>query len=282
MSTHESDLSLIGNVVVDDVYEIAGWPSEGTSNRFGSHRQSIGGIGNMVEALRGSVISVSVGAAVGDDQNGSIARRYLEDCGAKAFLKVSRLPTSHALILSSISNKERTSFVSWGCGRLPIDSFPSSKWTHIAYLDMVCESDLDGIESETISADLCLSNPSQETISAVLARMGSLDFLFMSPSEAKAYAKPGETLEATLTRLRRDQGIKRIICHERTRTLIVDEEVGIVAGTHEIFETDVLGAGDAYCANFILYQLCRGNNPAGAAAFAHEEASRFLKKRALR
>lgn len=282
MSTHESDLCLIGNLVVDDIYEIKDWPREGTSNRFGAHRQSVGGIGNMVEALDGSNVSISACAVVGNDQNAVVVRKYLKDRGTGMLLKTSMLPTSHAIILSSISSKERTSFVSWGCGKLPVDSFRCSKWAHIAYLDMVYETNIGNIESEILSADLCLSNPNYETMSAVLDRIGLLDFLFVSLSEVKAYAKDEEPLETTLERIRCDYGPKCIVCHERTRTLIVDEVTTIVNGTHEIFEADVLGAGDAYCANFILYQLRHGNTPTGAAAFAHEEASRFLKKRVLR
>lgn len=256
---NEFDLALVGNITVDDVYAIHGWPDAGTSNVYSSNRKSVGGLGNIIEALAGR-LRIHVEAKVGDDEDGRYIAEYLTSRGVQFVLHLSEKPTTKAVIFSDVKNSERTSFVEWGCGR---DGFKpkavEAKWGHLSYADVLAEIDMSSLRGscKTLSADVCLSIPT-------LTPLKYIDLLFVSKSE-------NVPLLETQT----------VILHSRRCSQIREfgkEEV-VVTGLHKIIEEiDVLGAGDAYCAGFI-HSMLKESSLAGAALLAHDEATNFIVRR---
>lgn len=265
------DLSLIGNIVVDDVYGVQGWPKEGTSNRLLWHRRSIGGLGNIIEALPD--LRIFVDATVGYDPEGEAVAEYLKDRGVEARLRKSDDKTSRAVILSDLGANERTSFVDWGCGAAPLRVSPKADWAHISYLD-VSRAAIVGPKKPIVSADLCLSEPNRHLREC----LGNVDFLFVSKAEASAYA-PGKSSSQAAKELCA-LGARTVVLHERHQTILMSDhgETVVPNQSEELKEVDVLGAGDIYCASFIRCMI-KGSNPETAAGQAHERTFEMLKKR---
>lgn len=281
MSTQNKyDLVLLGNIIIDEIYLVQKWPTQGTSNNFQSQKFSIGGIGNILEALKLDNLNIFVECCVGNDEHGNVIKKYLIDQQIKFKLHTSDKPTSKALILSSLELNERTSFVNWGCGNeiFSLENKPT-KWTHISYLDIISPPDFKQIKrcSDIISADLCLSNPPCEIINLIKLQLQYIDYLFISESEIAAfiinYIDKNELLNFV-----NNYQLKCLIFHTRKKTIIIKNKqcVEIAASDQIINNSNVLGAGDAYCANFILYNLKYGNDLEKAAEHAHKQATKFV------
>ncbi|HWY36306.1 MAG TPA: hypothetical protein VNX68_16795, partial [Nitrosopumilaceae archaeon] len=161
------DLTLLGNIIFDEIYCVNRFDKCGTSNILQNHQSSIGGIGNIIRSLDKQNLNIFVEAVIGNE---AVQARKVENFFHKYSISTqyhySDKPSSLALIVSDLESVERTSFVRWGCGTdqfIP-QKFPT-KWTHIAYLDASGLFDLKQIHrySSIVSADLCLSNRSLET-----------------------------------------------------------------------------------------------------------------------
>lgn len=281
MSTlNKYDLLLIGNITIDEVYETSHWAREGTSNDFKSYKQAVGGLGNIIQALKNSKLQISIIGNVGNNNDGKIIKKFLTKEKINHNLSVCNDMTSKALIITNTKSKERTSFVNWGCGKSDIEiANIKSNWAHISYLDIVPYLNFKKIKetSDYISADLCLSSPSQITITKILNQLQYLDYLFVSESEINSITN-GEQEVYKIMELVSQYGLKNLVFHKREETLIVSpKSYKHVTNNQPILENiSVLGAGDAYCANFIKYQLLHDFNNEKAATYAHEEATKFL------
>lgn len=275
LTQNKYDLVLLGNVIVDNVYRVPDWPQEGTSNNFLSHRVSIGGIGNVIAALPNN-LNILVEANVGQDQFGEIIKSYLKNI--KSNIKHSKKQTSQAVIISNLQSKERTSFVNWGCAedKLSISDF-KTKWAHVCYLDKTI-LDLDKVRknSDFVSADLCLSNPSKKTLRYVLNQLKYIDYLFVSTAEKKALID--NIYVKDISDIIKTYGLKCLVIHTERDSFIIGKDVMASTSSHAVVENlDVLGAGDAYCAGFILYYLSnKDENEIEAAKQAHDHATKFL------
>lgn len=264
-----SRLTLVGNITVDDIHFIQEWPISGTSNGYSDRKIRIGGIGNMIEALSCELAPFVV-ANVGADQEGDFIRRYLASRHMNVDLRThSDKPTSRAVICCQACPPERTSFVNWGCGAVPIKSgFPESDWSHVCYLDVALGLGIDELrkKSKTLSADLCLSSPSNEQREWVISCLPKLDYLFVSDSEFEPYK--ASTAATTVIRHRRES----TIIYANGRESIVQNQDSIIEGI------SVLGAGDAYATGFILSSLRSFSSLEGMVKGAHEQARRFLMR----
>lgn len=277
---NKKDLVLLGNLTFDQVYKIPKWPKQGTSNELISHRLSVGGIGNIIESTDFNKLKIFVEGNIGDDLAGETIKAYLKNKSIKHKLHSSTKPTSQALIVSSLSSEERTSFVNWGCGADPfVPTAKHTRWTHISYLDIIPSLDLNKIRenSDIVSADLCLSNPSRNTINSTLNKLQYLDYLFASESEFDPLITGYESIDLFKT-----FKLKCLIFHSRLETIIQYRDKGFqVNGKHSIINNiDVLGAGDAYCGNFILSQL-NNKSLTKSAEFAHQKATEFILNRKI-
>lgn len=269
------DLILLGNIVIDEIYCITQWPIEGTSNIFQSHKTSVGGIGNIIEAIKDSHLKIMVECVIGNDDNGKIIKKYLKRKNIKSNLHISDKETSKGLILSNLELKERTSFVNWGCGTEIFIPYKKSKWSHVSYLDIIPSLDLKTIKtnSDIISADLCLSNPNIKTIDLLYNQLKYLDYLFISESEFKPFLN-----KKTISYIINEFKLKNLIYHTRNKTIIINKDKSKETLEQPTFSNiNVLGAGDAYCANFIKFKLNnKSKNDLDAATYAHQQATKFV------
>lgn len=264
MST-KYDLRLIGNLIVDKIYCVNNFDKQGTSNELVSQYESVGGIGNMVGVVKDK-LKIFVEGVIGSDENGKKVELYLKY--TDSFLDIYKGETSCAVIISNLKNSERTSFVSWGNGKSEFEPTKHhAKWTHVCYLDTT-NIDLAELRetSEILSADLCLSNPDEETMSRVISQCKYLDYLFVSEKEFNPYLNGSKF------------SVQNLVLHEKDRTYVFDKKDSYqVFNDSEILKNvNVLGCGDVYCANFILYQLTNELDNKAAAKFAHDQTYKFL------
>lgn len=279
LTQNKYDLILLGNAIIDEVYCITQWPSQGTSNIFQSHKISVGGIGNIIESFKNSDLKIMVECVIGNDNNGKIIKKYFKRKNIKTNLHISNKATSKALILSNLELKERTSFVNWGCGIETFLSNKKSKWTHISYLDVIPSLDLKIIKtnSDIISADLCLSNPDIKTIYLLYNQLQYLDYLFISESELTSFLN-----KKTISYIINEFKLKNLIYHTKNKTFIINKIESKETLEQPILTNDinVLGAGDAYCANFIKFKLNnKSKSDLNAAIYAHQQATKFVLSR---
>lgn len=277
MSTQNKyDLILLGNMTVDDVYCLSEWAEEGTSNKFESYTQSVGALGNIIQALNNSGITIYIESIIGNDSNAEVIKTFIRSFERK--LHLSKKPTSKALILSNLKSKERTSFVNWGCGHdLIIPSTINVRWKHISYLDILPPLDLKESRqnSDIMSADLCLSNPSN--IESTINQLHYFDYLFASESEIYPLINNSKDI-FKLIDLVNSSNLKCLVFHTRTNTyLVYKNSYKKVKNNYPIIENvNVLGAGDVYCASFIKYQLNNTINDKQAVDYAHEQATKYI------
>lgn len=278
MSTQNKyDLVLLGNAIVDNIYCLTDWANEGTSNSFSNYYNSIGGIGNIIQALKDSKLNMKIECSIGNDLNGQMVKQYFDQLLIDNYLHASKNSTSQALILANVKSNERTSFVNWGCGNDPIVTSNLSRWTHISYLDIIYKINVEALRthSDVISADLCLSSPTKEVVEAVHYQLQFIDYLFASESELSAIIK--NSPEELIT----EHNLSCLVYHKRDRTFIFDKQgCQEIMGTHKLeAQAQVLGAGDAYCANFILSKLNGSTSNEEAALQAHKQATKFILER---
>lgn len=272
------DIAIIGNATMDDVYRVNGWATPGSSNEFISYKRQIGGIGNILEALSGCGLRICAETVKGEDPDGWSVSSYVRSKSAEAIIHTSDDPTTKALILSDVTSSERTSFVKWGCGDGAMPMTPvKADWVHVSYLDVLADSDVAPLRTgaKVLSADLCLSKPSLDRKLLVCEKARHLDVLFASDAEFAEYS--AELMGVFLY----NQDL-RIVVHSVDKTSICAFHehcaASVDSGIEMIKYADVLGAGDAYCANFILAQL-KGLDMSDSAKVAHEGATKFIRKR---
>lgn len=273
------DVHLAGNLVVDTVYTINRYPTEGTSNTYRSQSQRVGGLGNMIPALVAAGLRVHVQGPVGSDADAL----FIED----SFFPFSHLATwdprpeegrtANALILASQVTSERTSFVEWGVGVSGACLDPEkAHWTHVGYLDVLEDVDLAMLRafSGRLSADLCLSNPSQDQREKVLKALPYLDVLFMSGSESEAYCCEN------MVRCMPPAGA--VVCHTPRETYLFTKKGSLRLWNPQLQATglNVLGAGDIYAAHVIIGLLKDPEGLGGIVLEAHKQTTETLLRRA--
>ena len=285
MSTQNKyDLVLIGNLIVDQIYCVNNWHKQGTSNNLYCQYRAVGGLGNIINIITNK-LNIFVEGVIGNDDNGEFIKEYLKP--TKHFLHTLNGQTSTALIVSNLEKGERTSFVNWGVGENKFAPTPyTSSWTHISYLDIIPNLDIKKIRktSNIVSADLCLHNPTNLIKNKVLSQLQYLDYLIISKTELFSY------LNIEISNISKYK-LKHLVVHCKEWTHILENNTyDKIINKNKILENiNVLGAGDTYCANFILYQLTKEKNstmlPSGrttnttAAEWAHNQTTDFLKKR---
>lgn len=276
-------LNLIGNLILDDVYTVDYWPDENTSNEFNKNYKNIGGIGNILKALDPYDIEIGITAKLGGDENGTYYDKdghYISSkLRANYFdLQLSNAPTSKAIILSSPN--ERTSFVNWGCGKeVPeINQNNNVHWTHISYLDIIPDINLENIKSDVISVDLCLSNPGWPTINKICKQLQYIDFLIISNTEYNCFFDEYKLKNGIISNV--------LIKHSKYETLVsninVPGKYNSIPNENKIInKANVLGAGDVYCGNFIANMMYYKDvhnyeNIKNAVKLAHYYASEYV------
>jgi hypothetical protein len=288
------DLHLIGNTVIDDVYRIHRCEKDhllGTSNTYSNHYKSLGGIFNLLTVLKESKLKTYVSTHwKAQAPNPKLFNNPFEGFSGVDFYPVDDF--SHALILSEGLNGgslEKTTYVKWG----DVSSFKDFKpvpatWAHISYLDVLEDLDLKPLRDsyKNISADVCLSNLSPETLEKVINNLQYIDFLFISTNEIDTYIK--NLPDSCYTNLEvYEKGIvdwifkemkvrKGLIYHSANfHFLATPSEYKQVKLKDLISNVSVVGAGDKLAANFLIYFLTKTSDSKDISIEDLIDASRF-------
>lgn len=275
------DLHLIGNSVVDEIFEVQRSDLEtkqflpGSSNTYSTKRICYGGLGNLLSVFKNTKLNIHVSTHIGSDENGKKLLRYFSKNNLK-FTSYKVNETSSSLIISEQAYKklhEKTSFVKWG----HVSNFRNfrpirSRWAHISYLDVLYKLNVSKIHKyyDCISADLCLNNPKKVIVNTILKNSKYLDFLFMSTNEVSKYTnlipRSINTIEYS------DYLIKLLELYKLNTTIILHAPSWVTIckkGSKPInFEfknliesTSVVGAGDKFAANFISSVILDEKHP---------------------
>lgn len=272
------DLHLIGNSIVDEIFEVQRSEPEtkgfipGSSNIYSSKRTSFGGLGNLLLVLKNTDLSIHVSTHLGKDESGRKIKDYFFK-NKIDFTSYSVKETSSALILSEDFRgnvKEKTSFVKWG----NVSEFRKfkpvkSRWAHISYLDILYNIDLSKLRKyyDYISADLCLNAPKKAVIKKVLKNLKYLDFLFISTNEVSTYTSLvkkewGYQLHSDfLIQLLKDNKFNTtIILHSPYFVLVCDRKNKEIEVKFEKIRENVsvVGAGDKFAA-YLIFTLLSSN-----------------------
>lgn len=275
------DVSLVGNLVLDKVMYTS-YTQVGRNNRIFKTEKRAGGLANMLPAL--GDLDIFLTSNVGETYD-------IESLIPSGDLLTTRLfhngKSSVATIVAD--SMQRTSFVEWNdgveaAGLLPVQC----KWTHISYLDVLKNLDMDGVRdvSGTVSADLCLSDPEPEDSERMMGYAENVDVLFMSSAELHSHGHNlGLTKAAGLAEmmkeLREMTGVKILVCHDDGYSAAVTASDGPVqVATTVVRNVDVTGAGDLFTGFFIRSALDQ-KGIEGSLSFANENVGIILMNRII-
>ena len=266
------DLHIIGVSTLDTIYNVSNLAGIAeTSYTYSSKIRTWGGVGNFIPALSDSKLSVEI-TTWGTLEFASLKYKLPDNITININIKQK---DNSALILEgpgiglSGSRLDKVSYVNWADNKQQksLKRIPRSRWTHISYLDILENLDLKPIKENTeiLSADVCLTNPSKVTIKKVLQNLKYLDYIFLSTNEIDAFnsttplaasslVKVTEKVASTLNHYKMKTNA---ICHSPYWATIVDKR-RMLCKKNDFTSTDiehVVGAGDKFCAKFIEYLL---------------------------
>jgi hypothetical protein len=239
------DVCLLGNVVQDTILYIDRYSPSG-NNVVTQVEKRKGGLYNMIPTLKGLRVKVVPSA----------------------------MASSTIVVDKTLSS--RTSYTSWGIGSNGKNlKTPLTRWCHIAYIDVLEDLNISSIreKADVLSADLCLTSPSDLICERVYTILPYLDYIFISTGEVNRYGsyKPIGNYDLSKT--------KQVIHSVKESFIVQGNEPGIkiVSDGEHIDGVDTVGAGDAYAAGFISAKLA-GSLDKDAILLAHSAGTQHIKR----
>ena len=283
------DISIYGNLIVDNVYEVDSF-EESSSNNIESNYMSLGASANVIrEMVRlNRDISISLNSCVGIDTCGSYCKTWIKNFNKiylkslHSFLETKEDHTSSALIISNLNNNTRTSAVKWGaCQNISNFVNHSSTWKHFMYIDKMpnlTEKTLKKLSKNAIiSVDFCLGNHIDKEINRLKSILKYVDYVFISETEACSLTGEKEEEIMTMRLGKMSRGI--CILHTPMASYTSDGSNINIYKTNYIEDKNlnVLGAGDVFSASFINEKL-KNKSIKKCIHFAHENTTKYLLK----
>jgi len=286
-------ITVAGNLIVDYVKKIDGYPEQGKLSSILGISRGVGGCAcNTAVALARLDRSLSVTSLgrTGDDENGRYIRETLEEAGVRADILVDpTLPTSFTDVMSE-EQKERTFFharganAAFGPDDIPYDRLDCELF-HIGYILLLDSMDaadetygtalartLARVRSLGVKTSVDVVSENTDRFSRIATpSLKHCDYFIVNEGEAALITGlPARCADGTLP----DENVRRVL--ERLLDLGVHETAAIhapeggwalsrtsgyayvpsVALPRERIKGHV-GAGDAFCAG-MLYSVCRG------------------------
>ncbi len=304
-------VTFIGNVIVDYIKKIAGYPAVGNLSRILSFARSIGGmaVNTSIDLKRlDPTLDVRVMGMVGDDDNGRFVTEALSANGVDVskILVHESLPTSFTDVFTTQSTGVRTFFQAQGAGAAyglgEIDF--SSIHTEIAHLgyalamekfdsyDPVYGTQMAKIMAKLhsmgikTSMDVVSEEDAGKYQNVVLPSLRQADYVFMNEVEAsKTAGLPVRDAEGTLSLPQLKKIAARLMEQGIREALIIHAPEGgclmeCGGSFHALPALDLpagyirgtVGAGDAFCAG-MLYAILKNWAPARALATANAAAA---------
>ena len=283
------DISIYGNLIVDNVYEVDSF-SDNSSNNIKNNYISLGASANIIRELcsLNSKLHMSLNSQIGKDPNGNYCKTWIKNFNKlylnclHPFIETTKQETSSALIVSKLNKNIRTSAVRWGaCQDMSNFTNHNSKWKHFMYIDKMynlAEEQLKKLsKSARISVDFCLGNHSDKEISRLKSILQHVDYAFISEHEACSLTKEKSERIMALDLGSITKGV--CILHTPKASYTSNGETLSVIETDYIKEENlnVLGAGDVFSASFINEKL-KDKKTDQCIQFAHENTRKYLLK----
>lgn len=283
------DISIYGNIVVDNVFEVDSF-LDNSSNNIKKSYISLGASANIIRELASlnNKLHMSLNSQVGQDSNGNYCKKWINNFNKlylnrlQSFVETSEQETSSALIVSDLKKNMRTSAVRWGaCQDMSDFTNHNSRWKHFMYIDKMhnlTENELKKISKNAIiSVDFCLGNHNDKEISRLKSLLRHVDYVFISEHEASSLTKRQEEELMALELGNISKGV--CILHTPKASYASNGETLSVFRTNHIEEghLNVLGAGDVFSASFINEKL-KDKNIDQCIQFAHENTRKYLLK----
>jgi len=284
------DISLYGNLILDNTYCVKGYSHEESNVCYGK-KKSPGATANVAVAISrlAPELSINIQSKIGQDVSGRYIKKWFADLKKMRYNNIDMLitespkPTSEAVIISDIVNKTRSSIVSWGaCQDVNVIGGLQSRWSHILYVDNLPNLDLNSLKNlskdSIISIDLCSSNQSGQTKEKILSMLPYVDYVFASSEEGACLIGEEKEHDTALKigKLARGWAIIHSpdgSCvsngsHKQTRSYRVQNKIKK--------SVNVLGAGDNFAAAFIARKIQKETTVEESVRFAHEEATKYI------
>lgn len=249
------DICLSGNCFWDDIFLVDNFPKENKSNKISNIEKNIGGIFNLEKIISKNTDSFCLYTTVGIDKNGlEISRRHNNK--SKYHIDLKKGKTTYAAIVSDTKKSTRTSMVHWGVGTKHITSNPEKcKWHHVSYLDTLYffdkkQSDILKNKSEILTVDFCLSDHTDIEKERILSFLENTDGIICSDIEIVSIFGKSDIKDCMNDALKY---VDFCLIHKPDSCLFGSKHKGISLIKKETIKgLNTLGAGDFFCANFII------------------------------
>lgn len=242
-------VNLYGSSSIDTITYYDKFPQE-NQRQISQIVTRAGGIANLYRFLKqyDPEIDITCSTAIGNDHNGRLLIGELKE--ADLDLEVyAHIPTSTASVLVNLENSTRTLSINRGASELRNKYHSNSgDWTHLCYYDAIPHFELFPNVGHTLSVDLCGAIEYDNKIISDLHNL-CLDYLIISGAEFIKFRSPITKLAFKLSTC--------IIVHFNDHVVWADElgEHGEYWYPEILKRVDTLGAGDYFCAAFILSRL---------------------------
>lgn len=267
-------IAVVGTLLVDNLYEISAYPSEGELTQIRSISRSTGGLvpnnGIGLKKIAPSVPVYAVGK-VGNDDAGKLALGVMKSAGVDVSLvRISDDESTSFTDVMSVKGAQRTFFTYPGaCASFGYDDIPwdalSAKMLHLGYfllLDKVDEGDglkiLKEAKSRGILTSIDLVSENSDRYACVLPCLPYVDNLIVNELEAGKLAGIEPTHEnlPEIAQKLLSLGVReRVIIHMPEEGLCATKE-GIVrlpsCQLPKGYVKGKTGAGDAFCSGALI------------------------------
>ena len=277
-----SGIAVVGTLLVDNIYEISAYPSEGELTKIRSVRLSCGGLvpnnGIGLKKIAPHLPVYAVGK-VGNDDAGAYARKVMADAGLDiSGIKVSESEKTSFTDVMSVSGGQRTFFTYPGCcGDFGFDDIDwenlPCKMMHLGYfllLDKVDSGDglkiLREAKARGITTSIDLVSENSDRYSLVIPCLPYVDNLIINEVEAGKICgmEPSEENLPKIAEKLLSLGVReRVILHQPSLGLCCTKDSLTVLPSVPLpkgYIKGKTGAGDAFCSGALI-AIERGASP---------------------
>lgn len=271
-----SKIIIYGNFFVDHIYHLNESIKNDQNNNVKFMDKAYGGVINFYKPLKEEAHDFTISFTLGNDETGKFFKRKTK----KNFqIKFKKGRTSQANIFIDKRDSTRTSFAEKGISNTHnVINFHKSDWFHVSYLDLLSNLNLEKLKhiqgkANIMSCDLGLNCSTSQEINLIKKKLKFFNYLIISNHELRCYFPSDSTLESIKAS---KKYVPEIIVHSAEK-IWINEDCII---NNKIYKNiNPLGAGDFFCAKFIVNMLNSNNNKFLSASYANKTTRNFLKKK---
>lgn len=271
---NKNGIAVAGSILVDEINEIAAYPSCGELTQIRKVERATGGcVPNVAMDLKKLCPTLAVTALgkVGDDENGHYAKTVMADVGVdvNSVIMESGEKTSFTQVMS-IVNGQRTFFTyagasaRFGAEDVQFDTVQPRILLlgYFLLLDKIDNGDglkiLQEASARGIKTSIDLVSENSDRYALVLPCLPYTDYLIVNEFEAgklTGMEPTSDNLEAIARRLQQLGVREKVIIHQPHSALCLSGDTVTVVPSYQLpkgYIKGTTGAGDAFCAGALL------------------------------